>query len=83
MSRTAAAGKTRRRDGKVFKEGAVSDERFEQTMRGIYLVCADKAAAKEEAPDAYKDIDVVIDIVVGAGLAKPVAKMRPLAVLKG
>lgn len=83
MSRTAAAGKTRRRDGKVFKEGAVSDERFEETMRGIYLVCADKAAAKEEAPDAYKDIDVVIDIVVGAGLAKPVAKMRPLAVLKG
>lgn len=83
MSRTAAAGKVRRRDGKVIKEGAISDERFRESMSHVYLICEDKHAIKEEAPDAYKDIDVVIDIVVGAGLAKPVAKMRPLAVLKG
>lgn len=83
MSRTAAAGKTRHRDGKVLKAGSITDERFEETMRGIYLVCEDRFTIKEEAPDAYKDIDEVIRIVVGAGLAKLVAKMVPLAVLKG
>ncbi len=83
MSRPAAAGKVRRRDGKVLKPGIITDERFKETMKDIFLVCEDPHAVKEEAPDAYKDIDVVIDIVVGAGLARTVAKMRPLAVLKG
>ncbi|MCX7000607.1 MAG: RtcB family protein, partial [Candidatus Sumerlaeota bacterium] len=83
MSRTAAAGRTRHRDGKVLKAGSITDERFEETMRGIYLVCEDRFTIKEEAPDAYKDIDEVIRVVVGAGLAKLVAKMVPLAVLKG
>lgn len=83
MSRTAAAGKTRHRDGKVVKAGHISDERFDETMRGVYLVCEDRRTIKEEAPDAYKDIDEVIRVVVGAGLAVLVARMVPLAVLKG
>lgn len=83
MSRTAAAGKSRRRDGKAIKAGSISDERFEETMRGIYLVCEDRRTIKEEAPDAYKDIDEVINVVIGAGLAALVARMVPLAVLKG
>jgi len=49
----------------------------------VYLICEDKRYIKEEAPDAYKDIDDVIETVTGAGLAKAVARMRPLAVLKG
>ena len=52
-------------------------------MRGIHLVCADRRAAREEAPDAYKDVDLVVETVVGAGLAKVVARLVPLAVLKG
>ena len=52
-------------------------------MKGVHLICADKWAIREEAPDAYKDIDAVIDTVTGAGLAKVVARMVPLAVLKG
>ncbi|MDD5309980.1 MAG: RtcB family protein [Deltaproteobacteria bacterium] len=83
MSRTAAAGKVRRRDGKILKAGSVSDRRFEETMRGVYLLCEDRSTIKEEAPDAYKDIDLVVDTVVGAGLARVVARLRPLAVLKG
>jgi tRNA-splicing ligase RtcB len=83
MSRTRAAGKVRRRDGKVFKEGAISDEEFKRSMGDIYLICENPHTIKEEAPQAYKDIDAVIEIVVGAGLAEVVAKMRPLAVLKG
>ncbi len=83
MSRRAAAGKIRRRDGKVIRPARITDERFQESMKGIYLVCEDKFAIKEEAPDAYKDIDEVIRIVVGAGLGVLVARMVPLAVLKG
>ena len=83
MSRTAAAGKVRRRDGKILKPGLISDKRFEQTMKDVYLLCEDPHTIKEEAPDAYKDIDLVVDTVVGAGLARVVARMVPLAVLKG
>jgi len=83
MSRTKAGGKVKRKDGRVIEEGAISDERFRESMEGIVLICEDKHHIKEEAPDAYKDIDVVIDIVVKSGLAKAIAKMKPLAVLKG
>jgi tRNA-splicing ligase RtcB len=44
---------------------------------------ADKHKIKEEAPDAYKDIDEVVWIVIECGWAKAIAQMVPLAVLKG
>jgi tRNA-splicing ligase RtcB len=48
------------------------------------LVCAKgKRTLKEEMPEAYKDISQVIDVVCGAGLANKVARLRPLAVMKG
>jgi len=81
LSRTAAAGKRRR--GRVVREAAVSDEEFARAMRGVHLICADRRSVKEEAPQAYKDIDSVVRAVEGAGLARVVARMRPLAVLKG
>ncbi|MEW6355131.1 MAG: RtcB family protein [Planctomycetota bacterium] len=81
MSRTAALGKVRK--GKVLKPGRISDEDFKKSMEGIKLICADRHMIKEEAPQAYKDIDHVVRIVVDAGLAEVVAKLRPLAVLKG
>jgi tRNA-splicing ligase RtcB (3'-phosphate/5'-hydroxy nucleic acid ligase) len=37
----------------------------------------------EEAPYAYKDVDEVIDVCRRAGLAASVARLRPLAVVKG
>ena len=37
----------------------------------------------EEAPEAYKDVDEVIDLTDRAGLARPVARMRPFTVIKG
>ena len=83
MSRTAAAGKVRRRDGKLLRPGLISDDEFRSAMEGITLICEDRQTIKEEAPQAYKDIDAVIEVVAGAGLARVVAKMRPLAVLKG
>ncbi len=55
----------------------------EMARRGIIIKCASPAGLAEEAPEAYKDIDQVVNIVAGAGLAKMVAKMVPLAVIKG
>jgi len=81
MSRTAARGKTRK--GKIITPANITDDRFKQSMRGIKLITSDKRRIKEEAPDAYKDIDEVVRIVVECGWAKPVARMLPLAVLKG
>lgn len=83
MSRSQARGKVRRKTGKVIKPAAISDKRFEESMKGIYLLCENRRSIKEEAPDAYKDIDEVIRVVTGAGLATLAAKMIPLAVLKG
>lgn len=37
----------------------------------------------EEQPDAYKDVDSVVDVVHNAGLAKKVARLRPIGVIKG
>jgi tRNA-splicing ligase RtcB len=37
----------------------------------------------EEQPGAYKDVDVVVDVVHQAGLAKKVARLRPIGVIKG
>jgi tRNA-splicing ligase RtcB len=81
MSRSAALGKARK--GKIIKPGLISDERFKRSMEGIKLITGDKRKIKEEAPAAYKDIDEVVRIVVECGWANPVARMVPLAVLKG
>jgi tRNA-splicing ligase RtcB len=37
----------------------------------------------EEIPEAYKDVDEVIEVVHEAGLARKVARLRPMAVIKG
>lgn len=55
----------------------------EMAKRGIIVKCGSTAGLAEEAPEAYKDINHVINIVSGAGLAKKVAKVVPLAVIKG
>jgi tRNA-splicing ligase RtcB len=52
-------------------------------MEGIKLITGNRRKIKEEAPDAYKDIDEVVRIVTECGWAKAVARMVPLAVLKG
>jgi tRNA-splicing ligase RtcB len=39
--------------------------------------------AAEEAPGAYKDVSQVVDSVEMAGLARKVARLKPLGVVKG
>jgi len=81
MSRTAARGKSRR--GKIIAPALITDDQFKRSMEGIKLITGNKSKIKEEAPGAYKDIDEVVRIVIECGWAKAVARMVPLAVLKG
>jgi len=51
--------------------------------KGIIVKCYSLRGIAEEAPQAYKDIDEVVEVVHQAGLSKKVAKLKPLAVIKG
>lgn len=51
--------------------------------KGIIVKCRSLRGIAEEAPMAYKDIDKVVEVVHNAGLSKKVAKLRPIAVIKG
>ena len=55
----------------------------ELTGRGIHVKAGSLSGLAEEAPEAYKDVEAVIECVAGAGLAEKVAVLRPLAVIKG
>jgi tRNA-splicing ligase RtcB len=51
--------------------------------KGIIVKCYSQRGIAEEAPQAYKNVDEVVDVVHNAGLSKKVAKLIPLAVIKG
>jgi tRNA-splicing ligase RtcB len=50
---------------------------------GISVRAGSMPGLAEEAPKAYKDVDAVIDVVTGAGIAEKVARLIPVAVIKG
>lgn len=72
MSRSEAKRKIR---------GAELRGRLEK--KGIAVVSGSLALLAEEAPEAYKDINEVVDICDKVGLSKKVARLVPLAVVKG
>jgi tRNA-splicing ligase RtcB len=51
--------------------------------QGIVVRCPSNKGLAEEAPFAYKDVERVVSVVERAGLAKAVAQLRPLGVVKG
>ncbi|MFC1936139.1 RtcB family protein [Chloroflexota bacterium] len=55
----------------------------ELEARGIVIMAGSMAGLAEEAPIAYKDVDAVVETVAGAGIANKVARLVPLAVVKG
>jgi tRNA-splicing ligase RtcB len=72
MSRTKAKKAVR---GSTLKQ--------ELESQGIAVRSGSMAGLAEEAPVAYKDVEEVVDVVHGAGLAKKVARLKPVAVVKG
>jgi len=55
----------------------------ELRSKGIAVRAASREVLRQEVPDAYKDVDVVVDVCHSAGIARKVAQMRPLCVVKG
>ena len=51
--------------------------------KGIKIKATSKHVIEEEAPGAYKDVDSVVRVSDSTGIAKLVAKVRPLSVCKG
>lgn len=51
--------------------------------KGIVICCDSDAGLAEEAPEAYKDVEEVVSVVQTAHLAHKVARLKPLAVIKG
>jgi tRNA-splicing ligase RtcB len=51
--------------------------------RGILVRWTGRWTMAEEMPEAYKDVSEVVQVVDGAGISKKVAKLRPVAVVKG
>ncbi|MDI6751914.1 MAG: RtcB family protein [bacterium] len=72
MSRTAA-----------IKKGAGRAIDKELKKKGIIVKSAGRETLAEEMPEAYKDIDEVVDVLYRAGIAKKIARMKPLGVIKG
>ncbi len=70
-----------RHAAKKLKSGG--DVRRELESQGIVVRCASKGELAEEAPYAYKDVERVVAVVHAAGLARKVARLRPLGVVKG
>ncbi|MBC7320824.1 RtcB family protein [bacterium] len=55
----------------------------ELTKKGIMVRTDNIKGLAEEASEAYKDVEKVIEIVEGSGISKRVARMKPLGVIKG
>ena len=72
MSRTAAK--------KIVDAPGLKDELREE---GIFIQAGSFRGIAEEAPVAYKDVNLVVDTVHEAGIARKVARLKPVGVIKG
>lgn len=77
-----AGRKWARSDSRERLEKRYSARDLSRTVHGSVVICEDKQLLYEEAPQAYKNIDVVVDDVVQAGLAEVIAVLKPLVTYK-
>ena len=81
---TACHGAGRVLSRSAAKKGVTAKEiQKELESRGIIVQSLTREGLTEEKPEAYKDIETVVDVVHGAGLASRVARLRPIGVVKG
>ena len=51
--------------------------------QGVIVMATGRRTVAEEMPDAYKNIDHVVDAITKAGISRKVARIKPLGVIKG
>ena len=75
--------------GRRLSRGAAKRQRSGAEVRadleelGIIVRAQSTSLLAEEAPYAYKDVSEVVDVVHEVGLARKVARLKPIGVLKG
>ncbi|WP_458044353.1 RNA ligase RtcB family protein [Phytobacter sp. AG2a] len=62
--------------------GKFSPQQLARTELGSRVVCRDRQLIYEEAPQAYKSAESVLNCLMDAGLVNPVARLRPVLTLK-
>jgi tRNA-splicing ligase RtcB (3'-phosphate/5'-hydroxy nucleic acid ligase) len=72
MSRTAAK-----------KSQYAQDARQKLQEKGILVRSESRDGIVEEIPEAYKDVDAVVNVVHEAGISRRVARLKPIGVIKG
>jgi tRNA-splicing ligase RtcB len=65
------------------KEVSVEELRQRLESMGIVVNAGSAKGLTEEAPEAYKDVNEVVDVIHEAGIANKVARLKPVAVIKG
>jgi tRNA-splicing ligase RtcB len=65
------------------KEVNIEELRERLENMGIFVNAGSSKGLTEESPEAYKDVNEVVDVIHEAGIAKKVARLRPVAVIKG
>jgi tRNA-splicing ligase RtcB len=55
----------------------------EMAARGVIVMASGRRTLQEEIPEAYKDLDDVVEVVHRAGLSTKVARLRALGCIKG
>jgi tRNA-splicing ligase RtcB len=69
--------------GKALKASRNRSIAAEMADRGVIVMAAGKKTLSEEMPEAYKDIDEVVNVVHRAGLSTKVARLRAVGCIKG
>lgn len=67
----------------AMKQGKGRSVAKELAAQGIIVLAGGKETLREEMPGAYKNLDLVADVVDRAGLSRKVARLRPLGCIKG
>ena len=76
------AGRRMSRTG-ARKQIGGAELRRQLEAQGIVVRCPSNKGLAEEAPFAYKDVERVVEVVERAGLARRVARLVPIGVVKG
>jgi tRNA-splicing ligase RtcB len=76
------AGRMMSRKG-ALREAKKRNIAKELEEQGILVRAQNKATLAEEASYAYKDVANVVEVVHNAGIARKVARLRPIGVVKG
>jgi tRNA-splicing ligase RtcB len=67
----------------AMKEVSGQEVKARLEKEGILVLSTSTKTLAEETPEAYKDVDEVVEVAHAAGISKKVARMRPVAVIKG